>query len=59
MIVPTPWPSATVTFVPTTLVTFTKNVSSGSTFVSPFTVTSNEYVELPAEMLWPTRERAT
>lgn len=59
VIVPTPCPSATVTFVPTTLVTLTKNVSFGSTFASPFTVTSNRNVVLPAEMLCPTRERAT
>ena len=37
-IVPAAWPS--VTLAPETFVTFTKNVSLGSIFVSPLTVTS-------------------
>ena len=40
-IVPSPWPSATVTPVPATVVTFTKNDSVGSNEVSPLTSTSN------------------
>ena len=44
--VPMPWPSDNV--APTTFVRFTEKVSSGSTDVSPFTVTDTVRVVAPA-----------
>ena len=52
-IVPWPWPSVTV--APVTFVTFTKNVSSGSTAASPLTTTENVYDVWPEGMVWPVR----
>lgn len=54
-----PWPWASETVAPVTLVMLTKKVSVASTLVSPLTVTAKEKVELVARMVWEVRERAT